>query len=346
MSVMSPHPAVKWIFWTLTLSVPIIVTAIGIDLAAYRPFPPTTIWVEGDPIIAFDPDIGHVPFPEGKSRRGGHLYEMRYYTDKRGARVSRPGEQTGDRTDVIFIGDSFTWGDGVAGGDTFAYGVGKRLGLPIANFGMGSYGTTQSVQMLRRNLDLAPRLIVYSFIDDHLWRNVLHCARSYYVFCQDISHVTWEKDGPRIAPPFSNGVRRLQMHVEAQQRGLWPLTWLVHGFDVIFGRVLFSMDKDANDPEKRRAALEFLLDEMSKTAKSINAELLVVYIPAATKAPPAELLQSIKKLNLQFVDLVPAFQVPHEKPLYIPQDGHPSVERHALIADQIAAAVRERGLLR
>lgn len=306
--VSSPSTRVKWMFWTLVLALAIIAAVVGIELVGYRTIPAWPFKVDGDPIIVFDPEIGFVPsrqasslrsdyYPDGRLRLQYHLY-----TDQRGARVSRPGESTPDHADVVFIGDSFTWGHGIEGADTFAYGVGKRLATSTENLSMGSYGTTHSLQLLRRNLDLAPRLIVYSFIDDHLRRNVHPCAPSYYPFCLDQAHVAWSEGRPAIAPPFSNGVRRIYLHLEAQQRGLWPPAWIVHGLDIALGKILFDAgNKDATDPDKQKAALEFLLGEMSNTARSINANLLIVYIPMVrSTAPPAALRQSVASLGVEF----------------------------------------------
>jgi hypothetical protein len=344
--------AIKWVFWTVMLSLPIIAAAVGIQIAAYRFLEVQPFVVEGKQIIIFDPEIGFVPSRQGNAKKiyniGGARLEYHVYTDKRGARVSRLGEQTQEPVRIIFVGDSCTWGDRIEGGDTFSYGVAKRLDVSTANLSMGSYGTTQSLQLLRRNLDLAPRLIVYSFIDSHLQRNLNPCATSYYPFCLDQSHVTWKEGIPVIAPPFSNGVRRTQLHAKAQHRGLWPHTWVMHGLDVVLGKFLYTAgNKAAGDPSKQNAALEFLLRELSNTAKSINAELLIVYIPAnSATIPPAPLLQPVASLNLQFLDLSPAFERRRGESLYVPGDGHPSVEGHSLIAEEIASTVQTRHLLR
>jgi hypothetical protein len=341
----------KAIFWALMLSFPIIAVVIGIELVAYRNIPFFPITVEGDPIIIFDTEIGFVPSRQGRSKRGQPVgdksLDFHLYTDHRGARVPNSGEQTGDRVSVLFVGDSFTWGHGVEAEDTFAYGAAKRLNVSSANLALGAYGTTHSLQMLRRNLDLAPQVIVYSFTDPQLQRNVSPCSAAYYPFCLDQSYVTWRGGSPTIAPPFSNGVRRYELHVQSQRRGLWPATWIIHGFDVILGRILLeNANKAAGDPDKQRTALQFLLGEMSNTAKSSSAELLIVYIPMASMTPPPpDLVQAVTNLNIELLNLLPAFQRHQGASLHIPGDGHPSVDGHSLIADEIASALRARRLL-
>jgi hypothetical protein len=338
----------KGVLWALTLTFPLVAAVIGIDLVGYRTIPTLSVISEGDPIIAFDPEIGFVPSPRGRSKRthfvGERKLEYHLYTDRRGARVTGPDAQTDDRVKLLFVGDSFTWGHGVEAEDSFAHGVGKQLDASSANLAMGSYGTAHSLQMLRRNLDLAPKVVVYPFIDSHLQRNLAPCAAAFYPFCLDQSHVRWREGRAEIAAPFSNGVRRAQLHVEAQQRGLWPLAWVIHGLDVALGRFLLqTASRRVDDPDKQTAALEFLLGEMSNAAKSADAKLLIVHIPfTQMTAAPDALRRAATNLQLEVLDLSPVFQRHRGAALYIPVDGHPTVAGHAVIADQIAAFVRAR----
>lgn len=342
------------------LAVPLVVLWAGIGIASYWTIPRAPMQVSGDAVIAFDSEIGFVPRPRSISRRtdvdaqGATIVSYNLFNDPRGARVSWPGEQSPARPDILIVGDSFAWGHGVENQDTFASRVASELGVPVTNISMGSYGTTHALQMLQRNRDLAPKLVIYPFITDHLERNVMPCARSYYPFCLDTSHVAWDGEGrAQIAPPWSNGARRVQLQVIADTSWLDPVTWFVHGLDVAYGRVLAAIGTATAaraDGAKREQALEFLLAEMAKTAKSMGSRLMVVYLPQAANDTRAEqLFRSTAKLNLPILDLSPAYQTyrarPDARPLFIPKDGHPTVEAHALIASEIAAFIRQHGLL-
>jgi hypothetical protein len=204
---------------------------IGIAVTAYL-----TVWTPamssvGDGIAIYDPEIGLVPRPSAHDRRiypaiaDRAAFAFDVYTDDRGARVDGPGQRSAARYDILTIGDSFTWGYALANRDSYAARLGRELGVSVANFAMPSYGTTQSLQLLERNLDLKPRLVIYGIIAHHFERNVSPCAPSYYEFCLDVSHVSWNGDGkPYIAPPLSNGVRRLQVHLARDY--LSPVKWL------------------------------------------------------------------------------------------------------------------------
>ena len=214
---------------------------IGIWVTAYLTVWPPNMSAVGDGIVIYDPEIGSVARPSAHTR---HIYPaiadraafaFDIYTDNRGARVDGPGQQSAARYDIMTLGDSFTWAYALANQDSYAARLGRELGASVENFALASYGTTQSLQILERNLDLRPRLVVYGIIAHHFERNVWPCAPSYYEFCLDVSHVSWDDAGqPYIALPFSDGVRRLQVHLSGDYRS--PLRWLTHGADVILGR--------------------------------------------------------------------------------------------------------------
>jgi hypothetical protein len=332
--------------WGILAAVPVAVVLIAIGVLAYWTVPVVTAFVvQGEPLIASDREIGLVPYPNTVSQRteydrdGNQLFSYHVFNDRRGARVSRPGEQAPDHPDILFIGDSFTWGHGVENEQIFAHLTPLALGATGANLGMASFVTTQSLQMLQRNIDLNPRVM-------------FPCARAYYPFCLDVSHVIFDADGhPQIAPPWSDGTTRTQLQVKAEHEWLDPLTWIVHGVDVIYGRVLWSeANKMLLDRPRQEKAAEFLLRELVKTSRSIGAHLLFVHFPERTKEP-SFLANSASTLGVPLVDLWPAYQAYQATPgapsLFLgPNDSHPSVAGHALVASEIASFIRNAGWLK
>ncbi len=341
-----------WKSALLALAVTAVSLLVGIWVAAYLTVPGIAMSVEGDPLVIYDPEIGAVANPGAHNKRiypaikDRKAFAFDVYTDNRGARVDGPGVQSPARVDMLVVGDSFTWGYALQNPQTYAHLVGRDLGASVSNLAMASYGTTQALQVLRRNRDLAPKLIVYGMIAHHFERNVMPCAPSYYPFCFDASHVVEDQGGLRIALPWSNGVQRLQEQLSGDYRT--PARWLVHGLDVIRGRAEFAWAGfDEADEARKNRAMGFLLGEMERTAAEMGSRLLVVYLPTNYWGPPAGLAKAIGKVPL--LDLTQSFHRNREaggpNP-YIVGDGHPSADGNALIAREIAAHVRREGLLK
>jgi len=324
---------------------------VGIAIAAYLTIPSIPLVSEGDRLLVFDPEIGARANPGSHARRiypavrDRQTFAFDIYTDDRGARVDGPGQRSPTQVDVLVVGDSFSWGYALSNPETYARHLARELGTGVSNFAMAAYGTTQSLQMLRRNGDLAPRLIVYGIIAHHIERNVMPCLPSYYPFCFDASHVTWNAAGePYIAPPQSNGVRRFQRHLSGDYTN--PVTWLTHGIDVIRGRIEYAeATYSTPSDQKKEEALGFLLRNMERSAAEIGARLLVVYLPTNYYSAPEALPRVIGDIRL--LDLTKAFQRERDKGanLYIVGDGHPNRAAHELIAREIAKYVRDNGLL-
>jgi hypothetical protein len=208
------------------------------------------------------------------------------------------------------------------------------------------------MQMIRRNRDLEAKLIILPVTSDQPRRNISACAPSYYPFCLDYSHVAWNERGqPYIARPRSDGVKRIQLHVQAEKNGLDPLTWIIHGFDVAIAKAIArAAELAAMNKAKQDAALEYLTGEIARVTSEMSAKLLIVYIPAETPSPPPDMLsQSASRLGYRFLDLLPAFtnfkKVRGNPSLYLPNDGHPSAAAHALIADELVSFIRQENLL-
>jgi hypothetical protein len=332
-------------FWVVMLLIPVAFGWFCIDWFAYRNMPRLLpkFRIDGDPMTKFDPEIGFVARPDSSSTPHEDYSETtkityNVYTDHRGARVSAPGEQTAQPLDIMCLGDSFPWGQGVDEAETFPHLAAQALKMPGANFAMFAWGTVQSVQTLRRNRDLKPRTVVYSFVTDNLRRNVTACAPGFYPFCYDVSHVARDAGRLQIKPPRGNGVERVRLQLLAEQGRLDPLSWFAHGVDVILSRQYRqSAFNQCMDVAEQNAAFDFLLGQLADTCKEIGARLLVVYIPQRSGGPSnAALTDAIAKHGLAFVDVTGALRQRPEPELYL-VNGHLNPAGHRIVADEIAA---------
>jgi hypothetical protein len=243
--------------------------------------------------------------------------------------VLAPGQPRAESVELVTVGSSHAWGHGIEAEQTYTYLIAKALGMTARNLAMPSYGTVHSLQMLERNRDLSPKLILHSIVTDHMRRNVTRCASIYYAFCIDQSFV----DGNlTIRRPLTNGVRRAQVHARYDSEGLGPAEWLFHGLDVELGRVLLRPE-DVDEATRERV-LAFLLQRMNETARAAGARLLLIYIPYSDGLGPSGALRRATA----GVDLIDMTDVLRRRgpSSWIVDDGHISADSHGMIAEAVA----------
>lgn len=315
--------------------------------------------LEGDFPIEADDEIGFVPVRNGatlrRHPRAGLAYHL--FTSDRRARVSARGERTAPAVDLLTIGCSFSWGHGVENPETYTAVIARRAGLRAANVAFSSYGTVQAVQMLERNLDLRPRIVVYGVIQDHVKRNFSGCAPAYGPACLPCAWVDFEGGRPFLHPPDGGAYafNRRFWDTFFFRRGSWPRRLLVTAeADVrrLSGETFF----DKGDPGARQASLEFLLGRMRTLTRKAGAQLVIVYIPylerdGTNPVPPAlaAALRSVIGDGVTVLDLAPVvaryYADPARPLLRFERDAHPNSAAHALIADELEGALRRGGLL-
>src|SRR5437867_1624727 len=98
----------------------------------------------GGPLFAPDPEIGYVERP-GLRYRKTDFPSYDVFTDARGVRVSRPELPAPERIDLLNVGCSFTWGDGVQYEQTYPHLAGNLTGLKEYNVALPGYGTTAAL---------------------------------------------------------------------------------------------------------------------------------------------------------------------------------------------------------
>jgi len=108
---------------------------------------------------------------------------LSYHFNEEGIRVDFPQEGIDfSRPRILFIGCSITFGQELEYKDTFAAKIGRLLGgkFEIVNLGVQGYGTDQSLVRLQQYINrIKPSVVVYTFIPDHINRNINHDRRQH-----------------------------------------------------------------------------------------------------------------------------------------------------------------------
>lgn len=121
-------------------------------------------------------------------------------TNERGVRSATPYIRDGHKTQVLIVGDSFTFGNGLDDRMTWAQILEDKLPhSQVINLGVDGYGIGQMLITLRETVrEYRPHIVVCAFIDDDLGRNLLNF--------RDYKKPKFELSGGVLSlPPYSIG---------------------------------------------------------------------------------------------------------------------------------------------
>jgi hypothetical protein len=245
-------------------------------------------------------------------------------------RASRPDPaRTGPRVDIV--GDSITQGYGVTDAETYVWKLGTLLpGVSFENLGVGGYGTYQSLLVQQMRSDDPPRLTVYGFYGDHLYRNV--------------AFLSWvralrDAEGHNVVPPHVTiGSGALIRHA-GRSEPVWPLER--HLATVTELHRAWQRFEFRGRREIAKEALNLLLAEMAATAARSGSKFLVLLLADA----PDWLVPALDAGGIAYADCrKPEFE--SDAALRVGGTGHPTGARHAAwaacLAPHVESTLRQR----
>jgi lysophospholipase L1-like esterase len=259
----------------------------------------------------------------------------------RGADVSLES----DKPRVLFIGDSFTFGDYVDDDDTLPAQVGSRLGLEVINAGVGGTTIVDQRHFLERALVLRPDVVVLVYFENDL--NDLLEETPQYV---------------RIARN-----RALKSGILAPAFVLVRDTALFHSFMEIRARWFAStapkestvpIDVGVTSPawvDRTAAQYAAGIEEIRALLTARGIQLVVVAFPhpwsvgGDLRGLPDRILpvkKELAKRGIAILDLTPPLRESGRRltELYLlPEDGHASPLGYQIAADELAPEI-ERAL--
>ncbi|MGH7338949.1 MAG: hypothetical protein ACREKH_00500 [Candidatus Rokuibacteriota bacterium] len=269
-------------------------------------------------IFRDDPRLGytHVPLRSGRHKKAE--FDVTYSIDAASCRVTPdPLEARGS---VLVLGDSFTFGHGVA--DIEAYpavlGASYWRTYKVRNCAGMGWGTGQAALLVDGALATSsrPTAIVYAWIWPNSQRNYLR--RSWLT--------------------LQNQFKRRNVHFE-----------LVGGrlrYEGTAGPELAIDDHAAGLPDKERALTLALVQHMATAASRASVRFHVVLLPWGDPAAPAaiddDLVDFMRRHGIVFVDLRRLESKRSAGPLgldrtaFFPVDGHPTPTWHATVAAALA----------
>jgi len=232
--------------------------------------PPIVDWTE---IVEFHPRLGWKPKP--KVRAWGladDVYQLS--TDEEGWR----GKHSLDESDVVVVGDSFAFGDGVNDQDLYSD---LNKSLKIKPLGACGYAMTQELLLIKEYAHrLSGKLVVwFVYLGNDLYETVTPDMQGYRIpYVRKISDGSWTIESRHLSPrPWSCSPKRrryLQLMAELCHPG--PLADRVY------------------------SAAEYVIREGCNICREAGAELVVMTIPDQTQLSRAGIRMLASKSNPDF----------------------------------------------
>jgi hypothetical protein len=266
----------------------------------------------------FDKELGWAYLPNSSvvSSFGSDRRMIPSYFDELGTRVRGPGLKYDPAAPtVLLVGDSFTMGHGVVFEETFAGRLEAMPNVPyqVVNLGVQAFGTDQSLLMLKRHFKrFNTKVVVYTFIEDHVVRNSNYDRR----VLQVDANVPGTKPLFGLQPNGALYLRKVPYDFTDAPAALHLWKYL----EIAWNRL---------GPRPSIALTRALVQEMRCFTEAHGAAFLLVYWRGqeAKPTPPIPLFTS---MGLDILDT--GVDAPADWHNWIiPGDGHPDSRAHARV---------------
>ena len=259
---------------------------------------------------------------------------------------------------LALLGDSLSFGYGVALEATLAAGIEQRLAAPhdgpryeILNLGVSGYNPYTEAELLRGvGLGYAPDLVLVQFCINDLNDPTLHFDASTMLALGAIPDAAFPDPAARVARPDAGGAAPDGLFARSCaasrlcSRVAEALAPATAREDLVAALAPHESPSDAE-----LAWLERLYRRMADDTRARGGQLAVVVFPWSTQIAgdgPAPLQKALAELGtrtgIPVIDLLPAFRAAAaesaEPPLFLDL-WHPTARGHAVAADAIVRAL-------
>ena len=238
--------------------------------------------------------------------------------DDIGARVRAPGVTHDPAAPtVLLVGDSLTMGHGVVFDETFAGRLEAMADFPyqVVNLGVQAFGTDQSLLMLMRHVQrFNTKVVVYTFIDDHVVRNATDDRRVLQVG----AYVVGTKPLFGVRPDGTLYLRKAP-HRLADHHST-PRLW--EFLQIAWNRL---------GPRPSIPLTRALVQEMRRVSEANGAAFILIFWRGPWTTRSGLGASIFDSMNLDILDT--GADAPADwRHWTIPGDGHPDARAHARVA--------------
>lgn len=286
--------------------------------------------------------------------RGDTVYKAEYtiipdtgsntvYTYHRiGFRSNRP--DSGKTNEIVFLGCSITYGEGINDSATFAYKTGKLCNTSSVNLALSGYGTHQAyhiyVEKYIRHPDNKKRVFVYSFIPDHILR-----AKCVYPWSSGDPYYSVKGDSLHYEGKAFTASGYARTNKALRYASLFYTFTFVS--DIVTTFVLTRASQHVTPEDYQRPML--MLADMQRTMSQHNNRFVIVYWDKyiwnghddERVLSRQKIEKMISAVQSEGADVIRASEILdlNDPANFILHDGHPTARANALIAAAIARAV-------
>lgn len=258
-----------------------------------------------------DPRVGHHHLPGGRA----HLMDVDVAINADGFRDDEYLVEKKSQDRVVILGDSLTFGWGVAKENTFEHRLEQRWNeirpTEVINLGIGNYNTTQEVYLfLDKGLKYRPdQVVLFYFINDA--EPVPQKSRYPWLGSSRVITFYWSRIRALITNLTGSG-----------------------SFQEYYAALYAD---EAEGWQKSQAAFVALRDTCDREGIALQVVLLPELHsldPYLFEAEHAKVRSFLERQGIDVLDLAPAFStVPDPLTLWVAMDdAHPNAEAHRLIA--------------
>lgn len=261
------------------------------------------------------------------------------------------------RGGILFLGCSFTHGDGVPAEKTFPYLTAKGLNLRAMNAGMSGAGLCQMLMRARQDIPrFKPKYVVVQYSN---W--LIRRSQRYYKdtsFGKTPGPYFYEKDGEILIHPPAFLTKNADVPiVQYLHHSLLSFTWHVgiplythddyYSLLTVIKRILGILPKPA---ESRKALVSYTYSEIEKLCRANGSKMIVVKLYMDLSRMPSYGLDDLGYPVLDTREMLASRLPEKTRSAWRREyqfmnnnhviDIHPNPKAHALIAESIITKIR------
>ena len=337
----NPRPLITNLMLTLS-SLLFVFLFLEVSLVLFVPSP--IAWRSPQELYYCDPLLGHKLIPMQNS----YTHSFPVSTNSYGFRDREYSTKADQNTvRILVLGDSLTFGVGVAFEDTYPKRLESMLNsrgterYEVINAGVGAYDTWQEVSFLKtEGLQFNPNIVVLGLYANDIVPKPRSIGNS-MAGCGTMGQSEFQKFIPDELVYFLKRSRLLLVlkdRVGKFANLVLPSAQVLHQQSLLEGNPSDMVEQGWGEVESSLVELVKLEEAHDFTALLIIfpiAEQLLHEYPNAQY--PARLKAIADKLQIPYIDLTPKFKQEFKGfgSLFIEWDGHPNARAHAIAAHEI-----------